>query len=62
MNKMFNPPHPGGMLKEELNYLKISVSDFAKRIDESPVYLKSVIEEMTPITGIGLQNRNFGSL
>lgn len=44
------PPLPGGILKEELDYLKISVSDFAKRVNEDPAYLKSVIEEKAPIT------------
>lgn len=44
------PPHPGGILKEELDYLKISVSDFAKRVNEDPAYLKSVIEEKASIT------------
>ena len=50
MGKVFKSPHPGGILKEELDHLKLSVSDFAKSIDENPAYLKSVVEEKTPIT------------
>lgn len=50
MAKMFDPPHPGGILKEELDCLKISVSDFAKQIVVDPAYLKLVLQERAPIT------------
>ena len=37
-------------MKEELDCLKISVPDFAKRIDEDPAHLKLVLDEQAPIT------------
>ena len=45
MADMFNPPHPEGILKEELAYLKINVSDFAPQIEIDLAYLKSVLNE-----------------
>lgn len=50
MSKMFNPPHPGGILKEELANQKIRVSDFAQQIGIDLAYLKSVLDERVPIT------------
>ena len=50
MSKMFNHPHPGGILQEELAYLKINVSDFAQQIEIDLAYLKSVLDEQSPIT------------
>lgn len=50
MASLFDNPHPGGILKEELDYLKISVSDLAKRIDEDPANLKLILNEQAPIT------------
>lgn len=50
MAKMFDPPHPGGILKEELDCLKVSVFDFAKQIDVDPAYLKSVLDEQALIS------------
>lgn len=32
MIKMFNPPHPGGILAEELEHLGVSADDFANQI------------------------------
>lgn len=49
MAEMFDSPHPGGILKEEFDYLKISVSDFAKRIDEDSAHLKLVLEQQVPL-------------
>ena len=50
MAKIFDPPHPGGILKEELDCLNINVSDFAKQIDVDSAYLKLVLDEQAPIT------------
>lgn len=50
MDKIFIPAHPGGILKEELDYLKISLFDFSKRINEDPAFLKLVLNEKAPIT------------
>ena len=50
MAEMFDPPHPGGILKEELDCLKVSDSDFAKQIGVDPAYLKLVLDEQAPIT------------
>lgn len=39
---MFNPPHPGGIWKVELDYVRACVSNFAKQIEVDPAYLKLV--------------------
>lgn len=50
MKGLSNPPHPGGILKEELDCLKVSFVDFAKRIGVDPDTLKWVLDEQAPIT------------
>ena len=37
MTRMFNPPHPARMLAENLEYLGISASQFARHIGVAPV-------------------------
>ena len=43
MSKMFNPPHPGRILKSALEALDISARSFAKHIDVSPATITRVI-------------------
>ena len=50
MASLFNAPHPGGILKEELDCLKMSAFDFAKLIDEDPAFLELVLNEKASIT------------
>lgn len=50
MRGLSNPPHPGGILREELDYLKIGLVDFAKRINENPASLKLILDEKSPMS------------
>lgn len=48
--RMFNPPHPGGILKEALESIPMSVSAFAAHIGVSRVALSRVINERAGFT------------
>lgn len=50
MAKMFNPPHPGGILAEELEHLSISADDFARQIGVSSDLVTEILNERAPIT------------
>lgn len=50
MTKMFNPPHPGGILAEELEHLGVNVSDFARQIGVPLELITEILSERTPIT------------
>jgi addiction module HigA family antidote len=41
--RMYNPPHPGRMLKEALEYIPITVTEFAAHIGVSRVALSRVV-------------------
>lgn len=45
-----NPPHPGGILKEALESISISVTEFASHIGVSRVTLSRVINERAGFT------------
>jgi len=47
---MYNPPHPGGILKEALENIPMSVTAFAKHIGVSRVMLSRVINERAGFT------------
>jgi addiction module HigA family antidote len=47
---MFNPPHPGGIIKEALEAIPMTVSEFAAHIGVSRVALSRVINERAGIT------------
>ena len=47
---MFNPPHPGGILAEELEHLGVSADDFAKQISVSSGLMTKILIEKEPIT------------
>ena len=47
---MFNPPHPGGILAEELEHLDVSVDDFAKQIGVSSDLMTKILTEKESIT------------
>lgn len=40
---MHNPPHPGGILREELEELEVTPEDFASRIGVKPEELLAVL-------------------
>lgn len=50
MTKMFNPPHPGGILAEELEHLGISADDFARQIGVPSDLVTKILNERVPIT------------
>lgn len=50
MTDMFNPPHPGGILAEELEHLDVSVDDFAKQIGVSSDLMTKILTEKESIT------------
>lgn len=50
MARMFNPPHPGGILAEQLEFLGISARDFARHIGVAPSSITRILNEKGPIT------------
>ena len=50
MTKMFNPPHPGGILAEELEHLGVNANDFARQIGVSSDLMAGILKEKEPIT------------
>ncbi len=50
MARMFNPPHPGGILAEELEFLGVSARDFARHIGVAPSSVTRILNEKGPIT------------
>lgn len=50
MTRMYNPPHPGGILREELEELEVTAEDFAARIGSEPEELLAVLDEKAPVT------------
>ena len=47
---MYNPPHPGRILKEALDAIPMTVTDFADHIGVSRVTLSRVINERAGFT------------
>lgn len=50
MTTIFNPPHPGGILAEQLEYLGITALDFAHRLGVTLTSLNRILKEKAPIT------------
>lgn len=50
MTKMFNPPHPGGILAEELEHLGVNADDFAKWIGVATDLMTRILTEKESIT------------
>ena len=50
MARIFNPPHPGGILAEQFQYLGISEEDFARHLGVTPTSLHRIFKEKSPIT------------
>ena len=48
--EMYNPPHPGGIVKEALESIPISVSEFAAYIGVARGTLSRVLNERAGIT------------
>ena len=50
MSRMFNPPHPGSIVAEELEFLNISAREFARHIGVAPSSVTRILNEEGPIT------------
>lgn len=50
MTRMYNPPHPGSILREELEALGISSREFARHIGVAPSTVTRILNEESPIT------------
>lgn len=50
MDKIFNPPHPGGILAEELEHLAVNANDFARQIGVPSDLMTGILKEKEPIT------------
>lgn len=50
MSNMFNPPHPGGILAEELEHLVVKADDFARQIGVDTDLMTEILNERAPIT------------
>lgn len=48
--QMFNPPHPGRIIKDALDSIPMTVTDFAEHIGVSRVALSRVINERAGVT------------
>ena len=48
--EMYNPPHPGGILKEALEHVPATVTDFAAHLGVSRVTLSRVLNCRAGIT------------
>ena len=47
---MFNLPHPGGILAEELEHLGVNADDFANQIGIASDLMTEILSERAPIT------------
>ena len=50
MVDMFNPPHPGGILAEELEHLGLNANDFARQIGVPSDLITGILKEKVQIT------------
>ena len=50
MARIFNPPHLGGILAEQFQYLGISEEDFARHLGVTPTSLNRIFKGKSPIT------------
>ncbi|KMQ81078.1 HigA protein (antitoxin to HigB) [Candidatus Burkholderia pumila] len=50
MNRMHNPPHPGGILAETVSALGLTVMDAAEQLGVSRVALSRVLHEYSSLS------------
>lgn len=50
MGRMYNPPHPGALLKENLEELHLSNREFAERIGVSQATISRFVNKKSAIT------------
>ena len=50
MTAMFNPPHPGKIVAEQLEYLNVSIREFSRNIGVAPSSVSRIIKGNSPIS------------
>ena len=50
MAEIFNPPHPGGLVKEAMEDLGLSINAFAKKLKVSPATIQRIVTEKSAIS------------
>ena len=50
MTAMFNPPHPGKIVAEQLEYLNVSIREFSRNIGVAPSSVSRIIKGKSPIS------------
>lgn len=50
MTKMFNPPHPGCIVKSALESLGLSAGQFAANLGVAPTIINGIMEGQIPIS------------
>ena len=50
MTEMFNPPHPGGLIKDVMEDLGLSINAFAKKLKVSPSTIQRIVSEKAAIS------------
>lgn len=50
MTTMSNPPHPGRIVAEQLEYLGISIREFSRNIGVAPSTVSGILKGTAPIT------------
>ncbi len=50
MTRMFNPPHPGGIVADSLEYLRVSAKTFAANLGVPTRAVSRILNEKDPIT------------
>lgn len=50
MTAMFNPPHPGKIVAEQLEYLNVSIREFSRNIGVAPSSVSRIIKGKSTIS------------
>lgn len=50
MTEMFNPPHPGGLVKEAMEDLGLSINAFARKLKVSPATIQRIVAGKSAIS------------
>lgn len=50
MTAVFDPPHPGKIVAEQLEFLNVSIREFARNIGVAPSSVSRIIKGKSPIT------------
>ena len=50
MSAMFNPPHPGAIVKESMEILELSINGFAKTLKVSPSTVQRLVNGKSSVS------------